>query len=97
MAILERATVYEAPGHPESPVALAPRYENYIGGRFVEPVKGRYVENRTPVTGEPFTEVPRSTPEDVEFALDAAHAARRRWGETSPTERSRVARPQPRR
>jgi aldehyde dehydrogenase len=90
MAILERATVYEAPGHPGSPVALEPRYENYIGGRFVEPVKGLYTENRTPVTGEPFTEVPRSTPEDVELALDAAHAARRLWGETSQTERARV-------
>ena len=44
----------------------------------------------TPATGEPFTEVPRSTPEDVELALDAAHAAKDAWGETSTTERSRV-------
>ncbi|MGE5690401.1 MAG: aldehyde dehydrogenase family protein [Pseudomonadota bacterium] len=90
MAILERTTVYEAPGRSGSPVGLEPRYENFIGGRWVPPVKGAYAENRTPVTGEPFTEVARSTPEDVELALDAAHAVRRLWAETSTTERARV-------
>ena len=34
--------------------------------------------------------MPRSTPEDVELALDAAHAAKDAWGEASTTERSRV-------
>ena len=46
--------------------------------------------NLTPATGLSFTEVPRSTVEDVELALDAAHAAKDSWGETSPTERARV-------
>ena len=41
------------------------------------------------MTGEPFTEVPLSTAEDIELALDAAHAAKETWGETSTTERSR--------
>ena len=42
--------------------------------------------------GSPFTEVPQSTPEDVELALDAAHAAKGAWGETSITERARPER-----
>ena len=46
--------------------------------------------NLTPATGKPFTEVPRSTVEDVELALDAAHAAKVAWGETSATERARI-------
>jgi aldehyde dehydrogenase len=53
-------------------------------------VQGRYAENPTPATGKPFTEVPLSTHEDIELALDAAHAAKDDWGEASTTERSRV-------
>lgn len=90
MATLETHQVYSAPGELDSPVELKSRYENFIGGRWVAPTKGEYAQNVTPATGKPFTEVPRSTPEDIELALDAAHAARRAWGETSATERSRV-------
>ena len=78
------------PGHTGSPVDLKPRYDNFVGGHWVPPVKGEYVENLTPATGEAFTEVPKSTPEDIELALDAAHVAKEAWGEASTTERSRV-------
>jgi aldehyde dehydrogenase len=90
MAVIEKAAVYEAPGHAGSPVELKPRYENFIGGHWVVPVRHEYSENRTPATGEPFTEVPKSTPEDIELALDAAHVAKDVWGETSAAERSKV-------
>jgi aldehyde dehydrogenase len=90
MATIEKVLTFPAPGHVDSPVELKPRYENFIGGRWIAPVHGEYSENVTPATGEPFTEVPRSTPEDVELALDAAHAAKTAWGEASTTERSRV-------
>ena len=90
MATIEKTGLHEAPGHPGSPVELKERYDNFIGGHWVAPVKGTYAENRTPATGEPFTEVAHSTPEDIELALDAAHAAREAWGETSTTERARV-------
>ena len=90
MATIERAATYAAPGESGSPVELKARYENFIGGHWVAPVKGEYADNVTPATGKPFTEVPRSTVEDVELALDAAHAAKTEWGETSTTERSRV-------
>ncbi|MGZ4333814.1 MAG: aldehyde dehydrogenase family protein, partial [Gaiellaceae bacterium] len=90
MATIEKIATFEAPGHPGSPVELKERYENFIGGHWVAPIKGGYTENRTPATGEPFTEVPLSTPEDIELALDAAHAAKDAWGEASTTERARV-------
>jgi aldehyde dehydrogenase len=66
------------------------RYDNYIGGKFVAPVKGEYFANVTPITGQPFCEVARSTAEDVELALDAAHAAKDAWGKTSPAERANI-------
>ncbi|RWR31193.1 aldehyde dehydrogenase [Sinirhodobacter populi] len=66
------------------------RYDNYIGGEWVAPKSGRYMENISPVTGHVVCEVPRSDASDVEAALDAAHAARRAWGETSVTQRSRI-------
>ncbi len=90
MATIERVATYAAPGQHDSPVELKSRYENFIGGHWVAPVHGDYAENLTPATGEPFTEVPRSTVEDVELALDAAHAAKTGWGEMSTTERSKV-------
>ncbi|MDN0082224.1 aldehyde dehydrogenase family protein [Crenobacter sp. SG2305] len=69
-------------------LTLKSRYGNYIGGRWCEPVNGRYFENVTPVTGAVLCEIPRSDAEDVELALDAAHAARAKWGHTPVTERA---------
>jgi aldehyde dehydrogenase len=48
------------------------------------------MQDLSPATAEPFTEVPRSTREDIELALDAAHAARQDWGETSLAARAKV-------
>ncbi len=90
MATIERVATYAAPGETDSPVELKSRYENFIGGHWVAPVNGEYSDNISPATGEPFTEVPRSTTEDVDLALDAAHAAKDAWAEASTTERSRV-------
>ncbi len=66
------------------------RYDNYIGGKFVAPVKGQYFGNITPITGEVFCEIARSGAEDIELALDAAHAAREAWGRTSQAERANI-------
>ncbi len=79
---------YARPGAPDSVVHVNPRYENFIGGKWTPPTRGRYRTNPTPITGQPFCEVPESTPEDVEVALDAAHAAKDAWGETSPAGRA---------
>ncbi|MGR7002512.1 aldehyde dehydrogenase [Yinghuangia aomiensis] len=66
------------------------RYDNFIGGKHVPPVLGQYFANVSPVTGQPYCDVARSTAEDVELALDAAHAAADGWGRTSAAERSRI-------
>jgi aldehyde dehydrogenase len=66
------------------------RYDNFIGGQWVPPVHRQYFENLSPVNGKPLCQVPRSTVEDVELALDSAHAAKEHWGKTSATERSRI-------
>jgi aldehyde dehydrogenase len=66
------------------------RYGNYIGGQWVAPVSGQYFENITPVTGKVFCEIPRSNAQDVEKALDAAHAAKDAWGRTSAAERAGI-------
>ncbi|MCJ2181280.1 aldehyde dehydrogenase family protein [Novosphingobium sp. 1949] len=69
---------------------FAKRYDNFIGGRWVAPKAGRYFENLSPINGRVVGEIARSQPEDVEAALDAAHAAKDAWGHTSPAERSRI-------
>ncbi|WP_336922785.1 aldehyde dehydrogenase [Aquipuribacter sp. SD81] len=83
-------TVYSAPGTEGSIAAYDSRYDNWIGGQFVAPVRGRYFENPSPVTGKAFTEVAQSTHEDIDLALDAAHKAAPAWGRTSLAERSVV-------
>ena len=76
------------PGKLSDKVSFRPRYGNYIGGKWVEPASGQYFENITPITGKTFCEIPRSNAQDIERALDAAHAARESWGHTSPTHRA---------
>ena len=63
-------TVYASPGQDGSLVDFKNRYEHFIGGQWVPPVKGQYFENVTPVTGQAFCEVARGTAEDIEAALD---------------------------
>ncbi|MGB2833159.1 MAG: aldehyde dehydrogenase family protein [Methylotenera sp.] len=66
------------------------KYDNFIGGKWVAPVKGEYFDVITPITGKPYTKAARSSAEDVELALDAAHAAADKWGKTSTAERSNI-------
>ncbi len=83
-------TTYAAPGQPDSLVQFRSRYDHYIGGDWVAPVKGQYFENVTPVTGKAFCEIARGTAEDIEAALDAAHAAAPAWGRTAVAERAQI-------
>ncbi|MGA7539612.1 MAG: aldehyde dehydrogenase [Steroidobacteraceae bacterium] len=76
--------------HGRVRLQLKKRYANYIGGRWVPPVQGEYFANITPITGASLCEVPRSRADDIELALDAAHAAKAGWGATSPAERAVV-------
>ncbi len=82
--------LYAFPGDPGSKITPKGKYENFIGGKWVAPVKGQYFENISPVNGKVICQIPRSTAEDIELALDAAHAAKDKWGATSVTERSNI-------
>ena len=82
--------LYPAPGTEGSKVGVFPTYGNFIGGKFVDPVKGEFADNPTPVTGKPFTKYAQSSEEDVELALDAAHKAAPAWGEASLAQRAAV-------
>ena len=76
--------IYAAPGTADSVVTFKKRYDNFINGQWVAPVKGQYFDNVTPVTGRVFCQVARSSEEDVNLALDAAHAAFATWQNTRP-------------
>jgi hypothetical protein len=79
---------YARPNTPGAKVTYQRRYDNFIGGTYVKPKLERYFENISPVTGQVFCEVARSSAEDIELALDAAHGAKVAWGKTSVADRS---------
>jgi len=82
--------LYAQPGAAGAPLAFKSRYDNFIGGRFVPPVRGQYFDVLSPINGMPFTQAARSTAEDIERALDAAHAAAPHWGRVPAGERANI-------
>ena len=82
--------LYAPPGSPDAKVQYKARYDNFIGGKFVPPVKGTYFDVLTPITGKAYTQAARSTAEDIELALDAAHAAAPQWGRTPAADRANL-------
>ncbi len=73
-----------------SKVLIRDRYDNFIGGKWVAPVEGRYFDNPSPITGQKLCEVARSSAADIERALDEAYKAKDAWGRTSVKERSLI-------
>ncbi|HTW28215.1 MAG TPA: aldehyde dehydrogenase [Acetobacteraceae bacterium] len=69
-------------------IAIRPQYDNFIGGKWTPPVRGQYFDNISPVNGTVVCTVARSTAEDIELALDAAHAAKAGWARTPVAERA---------
>ncbi len=82
--------IYAVPGTAGARVNFKPRYDNFIGGKWVAPVKGEYFDVISPINGKPYTRAARSDAADIELALDAAHAAADKWGKTPPAERSKI-------
>jgi len=82
--------IYANPGSADALVSFAERYGNFIDGEFVAPIKGQYFDNVSPVNGDVFCQIPRSTAEDIDLALDAAHRAAPAWGRSSAAERSNI-------
>lgn len=82
--------LYAQPGAASAPVQYKSRYDNFIGGKFVAPVRGQYFDVLSPIHGLPYTQAARSTAEDIERALDAAHAAAPAWGRVPAAERANI-------
>ena len=82
--------LYAAPGTTGAVIDYKAKYDNFIGGKWVAPVKGQYFDVITPISGKPYTQAARSGAEDMELALDAAHAAFPTWGKTAPAERANI-------
>jgi aldehyde dehydrogenase len=74
----------------ERKLPLRARYENFIGGKWISPVKGSYFDNISPTTGTMICQIARSQAEDVELAIDAAHAAAPGWGRMAVADRARI-------
>ena len=85
---------YVPPGQSGSIVSVEPRYENFIGGKWLAPTHGKYRVDLAPATARALPEVAESTPEGVGVALDDARAAPDGWGEASATARAPPLQPQ---
>ncbi|MBA4603889.1 acetaldehyde dehydrogenase ExaC [Thermoactinomyces mirandus] len=81
---------FKAPNTEGSLLHYKPCYDNFIGGEWVAPVNGEYFDNISPIDGKVFTKVARSQKEDIELALDKAHQAREKWGNTPAAKRSKL-------
>ena len=74
--------VYDRPPFKE-------RYPNFIGGEYVEPAEGRYFDNPSPIDGQTFCQVARSSEADVNRAVEAAQKAfDETWRHASVTDRA---------
>ncbi|AGW41087.1 aldehyde dehydrogenase [Leifsonia xyli subsp. cynodontis DSM 46306] len=83
-------TIYTRPGVTGSLVPVKTRYENFIGGDWVAPVKGGYGHDIAPATADPFAEYPSSTVEDIDLAVAAAQLAFPAWAATPMSGRAAV-------
>ncbi|WP_342046650.1 aldehyde dehydrogenase [Bacillus sp. OTU530] len=82
--------IYAVPGEQGAKISFKSRYDNFIRGKWTAPVDGQYFDAISPVTGRVFCQVARSQAEDIELALDAAHAAKDKWGKMSVADRANI-------
>ncbi len=87
---MDQAAPFIYPGDEGAKLNPKSRYENFVGGKWTKPKSGQYFENVSPTSGKTICEMPRSNKDDVELALDAAHAAAPAWGRTGPAIRANI-------
>lgn len=61
--------------------------ENLIGGHFIAPLSGQFIDNINPATGQVYGQIPESNERDVQVAVKAAKKAFPDWSITSPETR----------
>ena len=82
--------IYTNPTEPNAQYKVKTQYENFINGQWQAPQQGNYFDNLSPITGEVYSQVPQSTKEDVDLAVQAAQQAQVEWGKKSPAERAQL-------
>ena len=75
-------------------MAATPQRQLYIGGAWVVPARGQYLDTVNPATEQPFGRIPAATAEDVEAAVMAATAAHKsgHWSKTTGAYRAQLLR-----
>lgn len=82
--------IFTNPNEKDAKYKVKSQYANFIGGQWTEPQEGNYFDNISPITGETYAKIPKSTKKDVDLAVVAARKAQADWGKKSPAERSQL-------
>ena len=61
--------------------------ENFIGGNFIGPLSGNFIDNINPATGAVYGQIPDSNTKDIDIAVKAAKKAFPAWSILSPEKR----------
>ncbi|HEX5614214.1 MAG TPA: aldehyde dehydrogenase family protein [Acidimicrobiia bacterium] len=73
-----------------APVHLQDRYDLWIGGQWVEPRSGQWIESLNPATEEPLARFALADAADVDAAVRAARDAFPAWAARSGADRSKL-------
>ncbi len=82
--------IYTNPNESNAEYKVKEQYSNFIDGSWTEPQEGEFFDNISPITGENYTKVPRSSQKDVDLAVKAAKKAQVEWEKKSLAERSQL-------
>lgn len=74
--------IYTNPNESNAKYKVKERYSNFIDGSWTEPQEGEYFDNISPITGDNYAKVPRSSQKDVDLAVKAAKKAQVEWGKS---------------
>ena len=66
------------------------RITNYIDGSNCPPIKGNYLDNVEPATGQVYSSVPDSDTHDLERAVSAAERALPKWRASPAEHRAKI-------
>lgn len=64
--------------------------ENFIGGNFIGPLSGKFLDGINPATSDIYYQVPDSNEKDVDLAVNAAKKAFPQWSQTPAEERFKI-------
>ncbi|HZW53652.1 MAG TPA: aldehyde dehydrogenase family protein, partial [Candidatus Elarobacter sp.] len=79
-----------APSIESTPVRIAPRYDHFIGGRWLRSTGGETFATVNPATEEELAQVAAGTAEDVDRAVAAAREAyEKHWRPMRPADRAK--------